>query len=170
MKAPICNVCLKTDGELCSMCEEKYENGEIDDYDIRVSRILHNLSTEHGSLQDSEIKKVYDMDKVTVIVTAEGDGAKVVGRKGEIVKKIAEKIDKSIRVVESAMDDMEVIKGLLSPAEVESINTVFAPEGQSKKIVVDKDYNGKINLKVEEFEQIISDITGTSYKLSFEEL
>lgn len=168
MKAPICNVCLKSEGELCSMCEEKYDEGEISDADIRVSRILHTLSEEYGSLQDSEIKKIFDMENVTVIATAEGDGAKVVGRQGEIVKKIADRIDNSIRVVEAAQDDMEVIKGLLSPAEVESINTVFAPEGQSKKIVVSEEYEGKINLSIEEFEEIIDEITGTNYKLSFE--
>jgi transcription antitermination factor NusA-like protein len=152
------------------MCEEKYENDEISDTDIRVSRILHNLSKDYGSLQDSEIEKVFDADKVTVIVTAEGDGAKVVGRKGEIVKKVADRIDKSIRVVEAADDNMEVIQGLLSPAEVESINTVFTPEGESKKIVVSNEYEGKINLTNEEFEDIIEEVTGTRYKLSFEDL
>jgi len=152
------------------MCDEKYEDGEISDHDIRVSRILKELSSEYGSLQDSEIKKIFKMENVTVIVTAEGDGAKVVGRQGEIVKKVADRIDQSIRVVEAAEDDMEVIKGLLSPAEVESINTVFAPEGQSKKIVVDKEYEGKINLSVGEFEEIIKEVAGTDYKLSFEEV
>ncbi|MFB6245397.1 MAG: hypothetical protein ABEJ03_03560 [Candidatus Nanohaloarchaea archaeon] len=170
MKAPICNVCLKSEGELCSMCEEKYDKGEISDVDVRISRILKELSGDHGSLQDSEIKKVFDMENVTVVVTAEGDGAKVVGRQGEIVKQIADRLDTSIRVVESAEDDREVIKGLLSPAEIESINTVFAPEGESKKIVVDRDYEGKINLSNQEFEEIISDITGTDYRLSFEEV
>jgi transcription antitermination factor NusA-like protein len=149
------------------MCEEKYENDEISDTEIRVSRILHDLSKEYGSLQDSEIEQVFNAEKVTVIVTAEGDGAKVVGRKGEIVKNIADRIDQSIRVVEAADDNMEVIKGLLSPAEVESINTVFTPEGESKKIVVSEEYEGKINLSNEEFEEIVKDITGTSYKLSF---
>lgn len=170
MEAPICNVCLKSEGELCSMCEERIEEGEISNADVRVSRILQGLSEEHGSLEDSEIVKVFDKENVTVIVTGEGDGAKVVGRKGEIVKEVASRIGKSIRVVEAAEDDMEVIKGLLSPAEVESVNTVFAPEGQSKKIVVDKEYDGKINLSVEEFQDIIEEVTGTSYRLSFEKL
>jgi transcription antitermination factor NusA-like protein len=170
MESPICNVCLTSDGELCSMCEEKIENGEISNADVRVSRILQDLSEEHGSLKDSEIVRVFDKENVTVIVTGEGDGAKVVGRKGQIVKEVASRIDKSIRVVEAADDDMEVIRGLLSPGEVESINTVFAPEGKSKKIVVDKEYDGKINLSTEEFEDIVEEITGTRYKLSFEKV
>lgn len=168
MKAPICNVCLKSDGDLCRMCKEKYENNEVTDSDIRVSRILHDLSTEYASLKDSEIKKVFDMEKVVVIITAEGDGAKVVGRSGEIVKKVAGKIDKSIRVVEKSPEDRETIKGLLSPAEIESVNTVFTPEGQSKKVVVNNEYEGKINLSIEEFEEIIAEITEESYQLSFE--
>jgi transcription antitermination factor NusA-like protein len=167
MKAPICNVCLKSD-VLCSNCEEKLENGEISELEIKISRILKELSNEYGSLRDSEILHVYDTENVLVIVTAEGDGAKVVGRGGEIVKEIADQVDKSIRVVEKAEKDKEVIKGLLSPAEIESINTVFKPEGQSKKVVVSEEYEGKINLSIDELEQLISDITGTDYEISFE--
>jgi transcription antitermination factor NusA-like protein len=167
MKAPICNVCLKSD-VLCSNCEEKLENGEITDLEIRVSRILKELSNEYGSLRDSEIKHVYDTENVLVIVTAEGDGAKVVGRGGEIVKEIADEVDKSIRVVEASQEDREVIKGLLSPAEIQSINTVFKPDGQSQKVVVSEEYEGKINLSVDELEKLISDITGTSYEIAFE--
>lgn len=167
MKAPICNVCLKSD-VLCSGCEEKLEKGEISEIEIEASRILQDLSSEYASLRDSEIIKVFDAENVVVIVTAEGDGAKVVGRSGEIVKKVAEELDKSIRVVEKASDDMDTIKGLLSPAEVESINTVFSPEGQTKKIVVSEDYQGKINLSTDEFEEIIAEITEEAYQLSFE--
>ncbi len=167
MKAPICNVCLKSD-VLCSACQEKLDSDEITEIDIKVARILQELSEEYGSLRDSEVKKVFDCENVVVIVTAEGDGAKVVGRSGDIVKEVAEKIDKSIRVVEAAEDDREVIKGLLSPAEIESINTVFKPDGQAKKIVVDESYEGKINLSTEEFEDIIEEVTGTDYELSFE--
>ncbi|MFB6216955.1 MAG: hypothetical protein ABEJ72_08325, partial [Candidatus Aenigmatarchaeota archaeon] len=163
----ICNVCLKSD-VLCSGCEEKLENNEISEIEIEVSRVLQDLSNEYASLRDSEILNVFDAEKVVVIVTAEGDGAKVVGRSGEIVKKVAEELDKSIRVVEKSQDDIETIKGLLSPAEVESINTVFSPEGQSKKIVVSEDYEGKINLSIDEFEEIIEEITEEEYLLSFE--
>ena len=168
MKAPICNVCLKSD-VLCSNCEEKLENGEITELEIKVSRILKDLSNEYGSLRDSQIKHVYDTENVLVIVTAEGDGAKVVGRGGEIVKEIADRVDKSIRVVEASQEDREVIKGLLSPAEIRSINTVFRPDGESQKVVVPDEYEGKINLSIEELEKLISDITGNSYEIAFEE-
>ena len=168
MKAPICNVCLKSDDDLCRMCNEKLEEGEITEIDIEVSRILHKLSKDYASLKDSEIKKVFDTEKVVIIVTAEGDGAKVVGRSGEIVKAVAEQVDKSIRVVEKAEDDLETIKGLLSPAEVESVNTVFTPEGESKKIVVSDEYEGKINITEEEFEEVIKEVTGVPYRLAFE--
>ena len=167
MKAPICNVCLKSD-VLCSNCEEKLENGEISELEIKVSRILKDLSNEYGSLRDSEIKHVYDTENVLVIVTSEGDGAKVVGRGGEIVKEIADQVDKSIRVVEASQKDRAVIQGLLSPAEIQSINTVFKPEGESQKVVVPEEYEGKINLSIDELESLIQKITGTDYEIAFE--
>jgi len=167
MKAPICNVCLKSD-VLCSACKEKLENEEITEKEVEISRILQELSDEYPSLRDSEIKRIFETENVIIIVTAEGDGAKVVGRSGEIVKEIADQVEQSIRVVEKTGEDRETIKGLLSPAEIESINTVFTPDGQSKKIVVDQEYEDKINLTVEEFEEVISQVTGTDYQLSFE--
>lgn len=167
MKTPICNVCLKSD-VLCSACQDKLDNDEIDEIDIKISRILHELSQEYGSLKDSEIEKVFETENVIVVITAKGDGAKVVGRQGEIVKELADRVEKSIRVVENSEDDLEVIKGLLSPAEVKSINTVFKPSGESKKIVVDEEYNGKINLTESEFEDIVNEVTGEEYELSFE--
>lgn len=168
MKTPICNVCVKSEDELCSMCEEKLEEGEITQTDIDVSRVLHDLSKDYASLKDSEIVKVFEAENVVVIVTAEGDGAKVVGKSGDIVKEVADRVGKSIRVVEKAEKDIDTIKALLSPAEVESINTVFSPDGQSKKIVVDDEYDGKINLSTGEFEEIIEEVTGNKYRLSFE--
>lgn len=167
MKAPICNVCLKSD-VLCSGCQEKLDEGEITELDIKIARILQDLSNEYGSLRDSEIVKAIDTENVIVIVTGEGDGAKVVGKGGEIVKEIASQVDKSIRIVEKSDDNREVIQGLLSPAEIESINTVFKPDGQSKKIVVDEEYEGKINMSNEEFEHVVEEITGEEYELSFE--
>lgn len=167
MKAPICNVCLKSD-VLCSKCEEKLEEGEISELDIKVSRTLKELSNEHGSLRDSTIEKAYDTENVVVIVTGPGDGAKVVGRKGEIVKKVADEVGKPIRVVEKAENDRDVINGLLSPGEIESINTVFKPSGESQKIVVDEAYEDKINMSREDLEMIIQEITGEAYELAFE--
>ena len=167
MKAPICNVCLKSD-VLCSKCEEKLENGEITDLDIKVSRVLKELSNEHGSLRDSEIVKAYDTENVVVIVTGPDDGAKVVGRKGEIVKKVADEVGKPIRVVEKAENDRDVINGLLSPGEIQSINTVFKPEGESQKIVVDEGFEDKINMTREDLEMIIQEITREEYELAFE--
>jgi len=167
MKAPICNVCLKSD-VLCSQCSEKLENDKITELDIQVSRKLKELSNDHGSLRDSTIEGTYEAENVVVIITGAGDGAKVVGRSGEIVKKVADEVGKPIRVVENSENDRDVINGLLSPGEIQSINTVFKPEGQSKKIVVDEQFEDKINMNQNELEEAIQEITGTGYELAFE--
>lgn len=167
MKAPICNVCLKSD-VLCSQCSEKLEDDKISELDIEVSRKLKELSNDHGSLRDSTIEGTYEAENVVVIITGPGDGAKVVGRSGEIVKKVADEVGKPIRVVENSENDRDVVNGLLSPGEIQSINTVFKPEGQSKKIVVDEQFEDKINMNQEELEEAIQEITGEDYELAFE--
>ena len=40
MKAPIFNICLKTEDQLCSHCQNKLDDDKITDKEVEVSRIL----------------------------------------------------------------------------------------------------------------------------------
>ena len=168
MKAPICDDCLGHDEDLCDDCKQKLEKGEISEVAVELSRFLKDLTDEIPTLEDVEIKKVDRATDAIVVITAKGDGPRVVGKNGEVVKKLAEKFDRSIRVVEDSGNIEEVIRNLLEPVEVQSINTVYKPEGTEKKVVVSKSDERRVPISTDEFREIVKDLTGKDYGLSFE--
>ncbi|MCJ7450393.1 MAG: KH domain-containing protein [Candidatus Nanohaloarchaeota archaeon QJJ-9] len=168
MQTPLCSICLESDDILCTGCKQKLEDGEITEKGVEVSRFLFQLSQDIPTLEDVEIKEVRDVEDAVVIITAEGDGPRVVGKNGEVVKKLADYFDQSIRVVEATENPEEVIRTLLTPVEVESINTVYKPEGTEKKVVVSEDDENRVPLSKDDFKIIVDDITGNTYRLSFE--
>lgn len=168
METPLCSICLESDDILCTGCQQKVDDGDIDEVAVDVSRLLYDLSQDIPTLEDVEIKEVRRTEEAIVIITAAGDGPKVVGKNGEVVKELAEEFDRSIRVVEDSGKPQEVIENLLEPVDLQGINTVYKPDGTEQKIVVDKDDKRRVPMTTEEFEDIVEQLTGESYMLSFE--
>src|SRR6056297_525747 len=99
MKIPICGVCLKSE-ILCNGCQRRIDSGEVPEEAVDVLRMLYDLSDSIPSLKDVNIKKVMSNDDVFIMITEEGDAPKLVGRRGKIVKKIADMVDKPVRILD----------------------------------------------------------------------
>ncbi len=168
METPLCSICLENDDILCNGCRAKLEDGDITQEEVELSRLLTDLAGRIENLEDVEIKHAIPTADALVIVTAEGDGPKVVGRNGRVVKKIAERFDKSIRVVEDTGDPHEVVEKLLAPVEYKGINTVYKPDGEERKIVVDEQQKPRVPFTEDEFEDLVERLTDEHLNLSFE--
>lgn len=168
METPLCSICLENDDILCNGCRSKLEDGDITEEEVELSRLLSQLSENIENLEDVTIKRAIPTDEALVIVTAEGDGPKVVGRNGRVVKQIAERFDKSIRVVEDTGDEHKVIEKLLAPIEYKGINKVYKPSGEEEKVVVDKKQKPRVPFEEDEFEELVEQLTGKHLSLSFE--
>lgn len=168
METPLCSICLENDDILCNGCRAKLEDGDITQEEVELSRLLTDLAGRIENLQDVTIKHAIPTSDALVIVTAEGDGPKVVGRNGRVVKKIAEHFDKSIRVVEDTGDPHKVVEKLLAPVEHDGINTVYKPEGEEQKIVVDEQQSPRVPFSEDEFEDLVERLTDEKLHLSFE--
>ncbi len=166
MEAAICEVCLKND-MLCEGCSKKLEEGEISQKAVDLSRYLYSLTKEHSYLKDIEVNEIYVGEEVIVIVAPEEDVGKVVGKGGEIVKKLASEVDRAIRVVEMSEEVKQFSKNLLPDVKVYGVNKVFSPKEDYYKVVVDSDDTSRIMLKDEEFTEVVKKVTGESAKLSF---
>lgn len=166
MQAPICEVCLKSD-MLCSGCQEKLNVGIITQHDVNVSRYLYNLSERMRSIRDVKIRRAIDCGTL-IIITGIGDAAKLVGRNGVIVKKIAKEFKKSIRILEEAPNFREFIEELISPASVNGINTLFKENQEVYKIRVPATQRNQVMLTPESFSMIISNFYNRKVELIFE--
>lgn len=168
MDTPLCSICLDGDDILCTGCQAKLEDGDISEEAVTLSRMLNDLAGEISTLEDVEIKRVIPTANAVVVLTAEGDGPKVVGRGGRVVKKIAEQFDKSIRVVEDTGDVPKVVDKLLAPVEHEGFRKVYKPDGEERKVIVSEDDKPRVPFTQEEFQDLVEELTGEALHLSYE--
>ncbi len=168
METPLCSICLESDDILCTGCQAKLEDGDISDVDVELSRLLNDLADSIETLQDVTIKKTITTSKAVVVLTAEGDGPKVVGRNGRVVKEIADTFDRSIRVVEDTGDVDKVVDKLLAPVGHKGVRTVYKPDGEEQKVIVDRDDRPRVPFTAEEFRDVVEDLTGEGIMLAFE--
>lgn len=166
MKASICEDCLKSD-ELCDDCSQRLESGDISEEAVEISRYLYSLTEDYPYLQNAEVNKIYVGDKIIVIVTSKEDVGKVVGKGGEIVKLLAEKWERAIRVVELSKDVKKFVKNLLPDVKVYGVNKVFSPEEDYYRVVVSEEDKNRIILKEDEFTELVEEVTGEKARLSF---
>ncbi len=153
MKGPICNVCLNSD-IMCISCKKKVESGDVKDIDITVLKTLNNISKEFKPLADVEIKKIVEGEKILVIVTKQGDGPRIIGKKGVMVKKISKLIGKPLRVVEDCSDVKEFIEKLITPIPIVGINVIYSPEGEILKVLIPR--GRKIPMSKSSFGEIVN--------------
>lgn len=166
MKMSICDVCLKND-MLCEGCSKKLDEGEISEEAVKISRLLYSLRSKYPYLEDAEVRRVFSAEELVVIIAAEGDVGKIVGKGGEVVKLIAGELDNPVRVVEYNSDIKKFIRSLLPNVKVYGINEVFSPEGKYYRVVVSKDQKNRLVLSEEEISSLVEDVSGEKIKLSF---
>ncbi len=136
MKAPICEICVKHDDILCAGCQKKLEEGIITASDIKISRKLYQLENLVPSIKDVELVRAFDAGKVCLLIVGKGSAAKLIGRRGQIVRKIAQKLGKDVRVVELTNDVESMVEAMLKPASFMGINVLYTKEGEIYRIRV----------------------------------
>jgi len=169
MKAPICEVCLKTDGILCPADEKKLQEGVISELDVKVARLLYKLLGD----VDMEFKRAVEAGDLIVIMVGEGDVPVTIGKGGKNIKTLMRELGKRIRVIEAVNvtgteDVKKLATDLLYPASVFGVNIVYKPGGGHyyKVIVLNRDRK-KLPEKPDLLEDILSQIAGTEVKITF---
>jgi transcription antitermination factor NusA-like protein len=166
MQTPICEVCLKSN-ILCSGCQAKLSSGKIGQSDIDVARYLYNISEKVNSIKNISVIRAIDCGTL-IIITGRGDAAKLVGRKGVIVKKIAKEFKKSIRILEEAPNYKEFVEELISPASISGINTLFKENQEVYRIRVPANQRNQVMINPESFSQLISNFYNLKVEIVFE--
>jgi len=169
MKAPICAVCLKSDGILCPADEKKLQEGKISELDVKIARLLYKILGD----VDVEFKRAVEAGDLIVIIVGKGDVSVVVGKGGKNVKILTRELGKRIKVVEGMEEEsVEEIKKLATdlfyPTSVFGVNVVYRPGGEKyyKVLIAGKDRRS-LPEKVEVLESVLSQIVGHEVKISF---
>jgi len=152
---------------LCQHCRTKLDSGEINELEIDVSRYLFDLSKRINTLRGIKIRKIMNCG-VLLIVTDRGSAAKLVGRNGSIVKKIAKKFKKSIRILEEAPDFRDFAEGLISPVSISGINTVYKDDKEIYKLRLPSFKKDSLMIAPENLSIILSKFYNIDAEIVFE--
>lgn len=164
MKAPICEVCLKTDDILCPADEKKLQEGVISELDVKVARLLYRMIGD----ADVEFKKAVEAGDLVVLIVGVGQAAIVIGKGGKNVKTLMRELGKRVRVIEDTEDVKKLATDLLLPARVFGVNVVFRPGGgQYYKVLVPRMDRSKLPAPPGVLEDIITKIAGKESKIVF---
>lgn len=162
---PICEICLNSD-ILCSGCQKKLEEGRITQDDVDVSRMLFEMSERIKSLKDVKMKKAMNSE-ILVLVAGKGDGAKLVGKSGVVVKALAKKYEKPIRVLEEG-EFRTFVQNIIQPVPLEGINTLYSSEGEVLKVRLPLSQKNRLLFSEETFRNLIKDVYNKDAELVFE--
>jgi transcription antitermination factor NusA-like protein len=157
MKVPICNVCLNSD-ILCMACKRKKDEGKVTESDIKISKVINEIAKTFRPLNEVEIKKVVEGKNISVLICRKGDGARLVGKDGVMIKKLSKLTGKTLRVVEESGDVKEFIQNLVNPVPVIGLNVIYKPGKEVLKIIIPRGRN--IPMSKESFSEVVNHVFG----------
>ncbi len=166
MQAPICEVCLNSE-LLCAGCADKLARGDITQADVDVARTLYTMSDKIRSLKDVKIRKVIDSN-VLIIVAGAGDGARLVGKGGAVVKDLAKTFGKNIRVLEEKPQMRAFAAELITPATLLGVNTVYRQDGESFRLRVPEAHRRRLVMAPEAISAVLTSIYSCKTEIIFE--
>ena len=166
MKFPICSVCLKNN-LLCNACAEKVGEKEIKIDEIRMYRRLNRLLKNQRTLRDVEIKRAVG-NNMLLIVTSKNDAAKLIGKDGRVVKKLAKELSRSVRIVEQPPRLKDFVNDVFFTVPIFGINVVYRPEGELHRIRIPKSERMKLPISSEIFVNVSKSLFHVDTDVIFE--
>ena len=166
MKFPICSVCLKNN-ILCNACAEKVGEKEIKIDEIKIYRRLNRFLKDQKTLKSVEIKRIVG-NNMLLIVTEKNDAAKLIGRDGRIVKKLAKELGRPVRIVEQPSKLKDFVNDVFFTVPILGINVVYKPEGELYRIRIPKTERTKLPVSSDIFIDVSKSLFHVDTEVIFE--
>ncbi|MCK4492248.1 MAG: KH domain-containing protein [Candidatus Altiarchaeales archaeon] len=161
MTLPICDICAKT-GVLCSTCESKLQEGRISELDVKLSGLLYGLGKSEIGFE-----RAIDTKNFIIVLTRKEDVGKIIGRGGDSIRFLSEKLEKQLRVIGTG-DLEQTIYDFVAPARITSINTVYRLDGSTiKRVRIDKRDKKKLRMDLEEIKKLIASLADDNIEIIF---
>jgi transcription antitermination factor NusA-like protein len=166
MKAALCDFCLRS-GMLCSKCQEKIKSGEVSQVDLKIAQLLLNLEKNYQSLQNVCFHKAVEAGDVLAVVVGKGDIAPLLSYGGKILKALAKKTGKRIRVLEHGVTRRKFLEDLFAPLTILTINTIWLPDGTTETKVILRKRGRRIPINVKASKKLAKKIRGITLRVEF---
>ena len=167
MKTELCSFCLKS-GMLCQKCSAKVKAGEISDLDLRIARLLLMLEEKYPSLQNVCFHKAVDANRTLALIVGHGDVPKLLGYGGKIIKALGEETGKSVRILESGVDDRKFLEDLFMPFSILTINKIWLPDGTTEtRVILHRKRGAQLPFDLKSLKEIAKSVRNMSIRVEF---
>ena len=160
LKLPICTIDAQT-GTLCRKCKKLYQEGKIDDIDIKLSKLLISMSKSKQQLKDIVFYSSLELEDNVIIVTRRKDIS--ILSSPNILSQIRDVTQKEIRFLERTKDPKKLVEGLLDPVPVKQVSILYIPPFSDKeyKIEIQKKYKDSLPIPEDIIIQTVASVLGT---------
>lgn len=168
MRMQLCNFCVKS-GILCQKCQEKIRTGEVSETYIRIAKLLIKFEDKYPSIQKIFLNNVYNVDNIIAIAVGNGDSARLLASRGQILRDLSKSIGKRIRVFEKSGDVRKFLEDLFMPTKILAINTIWLPDGSTETRVVLPERPRRLSLRRDVLKELAEKIRGMTLRITFED-
>lgn len=169
MRIPLDVLCVKT-GVLCPRCQSLVRSGSVKDYEVDIMRELLELeeTPEFKFLKDMEYVKSVVSEGATAVILQESKNDTPDPRMlNKLSWTLSERLGSKTKVIVNTKDLKEVVKQIVFPARITSVNTIWLPDGSIEYVVRVPRFELK-NLpfrRREVIENLLTQITGNVVKI-----
>lgn len=166
MKLPICQEDAKK-GKLCTECEERLEQGEINEIDVKLSRILYKLNKKNTISDSVDLVRTKRLQGNTVLALVEGDPSTLIGKGGRIIRMISDQLGEKVRIIKNGTP-IQITNDLITPVRACGVNVLYKEKGgKEKRITVPKESANRIKMNKEKIEKALNKVTNDEYRIMF---
>jgi len=137
LRIPLDVLCVKT-GVLCPRCQSIVRGGSVREYEVDVMRELLDLEelTDFKFLKDMEyVRSVMGEGALVVILQDTKNNTPDPRSLNKLSWILSERLKVKTKIVTNTRDLKEIVKQLVFPARITSVNTIWLPDGTVEYVV-----------------------------------
>lgn len=135
---------------------------------MKVVRILLSLEKKYLSLQKIKFFKAYEADNVLALVVGRGNSKQLQAEGGRIIRDLAEKTRKRIRIFENRGAARAFLEELFAPVSITTINKIWLPDGSQETRVILPGRSRRLPLRSNVMKGLAKEIRGITLRIAFE--
>jgi len=172
LRIPLDTLCVKT-GVLCPRCQSIVRSGSVKEYEVDVMRELLDLEElpDFKFLKDMEyVRSIVSEGALVIILQDVRDNTPDPRSLNKLSWVLGERLKTKTRIITNTKDLKEVVKQLVFPARITSVNTIWLPDGTVEYVVrIPKFEMRNLPFKRREvIEDILTQITGNVVRIRAE--
>ncbi|MGC8569475.1 MAG: hypothetical protein ACP5LW_05675 [Nitrososphaeria archaeon] len=152
---------------LCPKCEERLNNGEITEADVKASFVLAKIASQVPALDKLTLKRAYRVGDDYVLVFNQGEARLVLTNK-QIMNRLREALG-NVWVTEHSSDPRQFLESLLYPIRLLTVNIVWLPDGTRHiKAIIAGQETSNLPVDLNRVKEIVKIVMGDEVEFEFE--